>query len=136
MGEKDRDYRHESGLRRIFSEPQAMDAWQGTGEQGRGIIWEFKFSKNSALSRLHLLRTLESNTAELRWSIAADAPEWYRKEIDAFHRAKKFSANGEQYEEWQAHGPDHGADGECIGVIAASMADLAGAESLSPPISP
>jgi len=60
------------------------------------------------------------------------APDWYYKEIDAFHRAKKFNARGEQYEEWEAHGPDHGADGECIGVIAASMADLAGAESLVP----
>ena len=132
MGEKDRDYRHESGLRRIFSEPQAMDAWQGTGEQGRGIIWEFKFSKNSALSRLHLLRTLESNTAELRWSIAADAPEWYRKEIDAFHRVRKEPEGGEVFYEWQVHGPDHAADAECIQIVAASMADLAGAESLKP----
>ena len=142
LGEGEKDYTHQLFLpgndkpipeKRIYSEPKIIDPWIGTVSQGgSGKIAEWNFSKPSALGRLALLRSIPRNDGQLHWSGADDAPDWYYKEIDAFHRAKKFNARGEQYEEWEAHGPDHGADGECIGVIAASMADLAGAESLVP----
>lgn len=141
LGEGEKDYPHEiqvagttqtAKVRRIYSEPKLQDPWIGTAAQGisKAKIAEFNFSKPSALGRFALLRSIPRNDGQLHWSIADDTPEWHAKEIDAFHRARKFTSTGEPYDEWIAHGPDHGADGECIGIIAASMADLAGAESL------
>ena len=135
MGEGEKDYPHNLGevtMRRIYSEPKLIDPWIGTQSGGRSVIAEFNFSKPSALNRLNLLRTLPRNDSALHWSMADDAPEWYYREADAFHRSRRLTAKGEPYDEWIAHGPDHAADGECIGVIAASMADLVGAESLQP----
>lgn len=141
LGEGEKDYPHQLSIngvtvteRRIYSEPKIISPWIGTVSAGTGgNIAEFNFSKPGALGRLALLRSIPRNDGQLHWSGASDSPGWYRKEIDAYHRAKKFTATGEQYEEWQdhSHGNDHAADTECIGVIAASMADLAGAESLT-----
>lgn len=119
-------------IRRIYSEPISLDPFQGLAEQGRAAILEWHFSKHAALERLHLLRTLETNDGTPIWTDADDAPPWYRQEIDAFHRVPKRGANGETYYEYQAHGPDHAADTEAIGIVAASIAGLVGSESLDP----
>lgn len=131
LGEPEKSYLHPStGLRRIYSTPKPLDPWIGTPQQGRVLIWEFNFSKPSALERLSLLRTVPRNDGELHWSAADDAPEWYFKEIEAYHRVRKTGPKGDTYYEWQVHGPDHGADCEAGNVVIASMADLAGAESI------
>ena len=134
MGEGEKDYPHKEmgGLRRIFSEIQPIDPWTGTAQQGRSMIFEFKFSKPSALDRLHLLRTLPTNDGTPLWTCARDCPEWYWKEVDAFRRIRKESEKGVYYE-WSVHGPDHAADCESMGVVSASMAGLVGAESLEQP---
>lgn len=134
MGEREKDYPHKElgGLRRIFSEIIPIDPWTGTAQQGRSMIFEFRFSKPSALDRLHLLRTLPTNDGVPLWTAAKDAPEWYWKEIDAYHRIRKEGDNGAVYFEWSVHGPDHGADCEAMGVVSASMAGLVGAESIEP----
>ena len=142
MGEPEKSYPHKEmgNIRRIFSEPLVFDPWQGTIQQGRTLVAEFKFSKPSALERLHLLRTIERNDGEMQFSGAKDAPEWYWHEIDAYHRMPRTTraqlnspGTVPSSYEWVAHGPDHGADCECMGVVAASMAGLVGAESLDMP---
>jgi hypothetical protein len=130
MGEDDKDYFHKAtGLRRIFSEPRSMEAGAGTGVC-LGVAVQFMFSKQSALTRLHLLRTLPSATDEAVWSAADDAPEWYFKEIDAHYRVKKHAQDGSVYWVWQGLRDDHAGDCEAMQIVFASMAGLVGAESL------
>lgn len=133
MGEgATKDYAHLTlgGIRRIYSEPKPIDPWQGTTNQGQGLIFEFNFSKASALDRLHNLRTLETNDGKPLWTAARDSPEWYFREVDAFYRLPKRSATGQMSYLWAVGGPDHAADCEVMGVVAASMAGLVGSEAL------
>lgn len=130
MGEDDKDYFHKaSGLRRIFSEPRFIDAVAGTG-QTRGVVAQFMFSKASALTRLHLLRTMPSATSEAMFSAADDAPEWYWTEANAHYRKKCFNSDGSIYYVWQGLRDDHAGDCEGMQIVFASMAGLIGAESL------
>ena len=79
----------------------------------------------TSLESLELLRSFPRNDSQLHWSYAKDAPDWYRKEVDAFWRVQKKTANGEPYSEFTAgNRPDHAADAECINLIQARMADL------------
>lgn len=147
-GDKEKDYPHPiidprtgrvtGRIKRIYSEPLLIDPFQGTVHQGGAKIIEIHFSKPSALERLHLLRTLDTNDGPPLWTDADDAPEWYRTEVDAFHRIAKTSPDGSRFYEWHAGKDDHAADCECIGIIAASLAGLVGSESLDtpPPSSP
>jgi len=133
LGEKDKDYYHaESGLRRIFSEHRFIDAFAGTISQGHahGVVVEYRFSKQSALSRLHLLRTLPAADGTPLWSAASDAPEWYFKEIDAHYRVKKTAVDGQPYYEWHGFKEDHAGDCERTQIVFASIAGLIGRESL------
>jgi uncharacterized C2H2 Zn-finger protein len=130
MGEDDKDYYHKaSGLRRIFSEPRWIDAGAGTARVS-GVVAQFMFSKQSALTRLHLLRTLPSASDDLVWSVADNAPEWYWKEIDAHYRKKLHATDGSEYYVWQGLRDDHAGDCEAMQIVFASMAGLVGAESL------
>lgn len=131
-GKPVKDYAHLAlgGIRRIYSEPKPIDPWQGTTNQGQGIIFEFNFSKTSALDRFHNLRTLETNDGLPSWTQAKDAPEWYYREADAFFRIPKKGDNGELSYLWSVNGPDHGADAEIMIVVGASMGGLIGSEAL------
>jgi hypothetical protein len=130
MGEDDKDYYHkETGLRRIFSPPRGVEAYSGTGVRS-GVAVQFMFSKQSALTRLHLLRTLPTSSEEPVWSAADDAPEWYFKEIDAHYRVKKHAQDESVYYVWQGLRDDHAGDCEAMQIVFASMAGLIGAESL------
>jgi hypothetical protein len=130
LGEDDKDYYHKAtGLRRIFSEPRFIDAFAGTGRTS-GVVAQFMFSKQSALTRLHLLRTLPSATEDAVWSSADDAPEWYWKESDAHYRKKMHAADGSSYFVWMGLRDDHAGDCEAMQIVFASMAGLIGSESL------
>jgi hypothetical protein len=134
MGEGSiKDYNHISlgGLRRIFSEPKPIDPWQGTGNQGQCIIFEFNFSKSSALDRLHALRTMETNDGRPLWTGAKDAPEWFWREAYAYYRfPKKHAETKVTTYNWVVSGPDHAASCEIMGTVGASMSGLVGAEAL------
>jgi hypothetical protein len=131
QGEPEKDYLHkELGLRRPYSAPRAIDPWLGTAHAGQSTILQIQFSKPSALERTHLLRTLETNDGQPLWTAAEDAPEWYFREIDAYHRIPKKTPKGEVYFDYAVHGPDHAADCEAMNTIAASMARLVGKESI------
>lgn len=131
QGETDRDYLHPDGIRRIISQPAYIDPFLGTAHQGHAIVVENNFAKWTALDRLDLLRRLTTNAGEPLFSAADDSPEWYFKELDAYSRIPKFK-NGEEFWEWQAHGPDHSADCEIMGIAVASALSLTGSESLTP----
>ncbi len=127
-----KDYAHLAmgGIRRIYSEPKPIDPWTGTTNQGQGLIFEFNFSKTSALDRLHNLRTLEANDGSPLWTAAKDAPDWYFREVDAFYRMPKKNEAGQMSYLWAVNGPDHASDCECMNVVGASMAGLVGSEAL------
>lgn len=130
MGEDDKDYYHKAtGLRRIYSEPRFIQAHAGSGTIS-GVVAQFMFSKQSALTRLHMLRTLPSADGTLVWSEADDAPEWYMKEAYAHFRTQKVAGDGSVYSFWQGFHDDHGGDCEAEQIVFASMAGLIGAESL------
>lgn len=130
MGEDDKDYYHKAtGLRRIFSEPRGIEAMPGTGVRG-GVAIQFMFSKQSALTRLHLLKTLPTADGVPLHTAADDAPEWYNKESDAHYRVKKYAKDGSAYNVWMGLKDDHAGDCEGMQIVFASMAGLIGAESL------
>lgn len=130
MGEDDKDYFHKAtSLRRIFSEHRDIDAFAGTGSTS-GICRQYMFSKQSALTTLHLLRTLPSATAEHVWSAADNAPEWYWKEIDAHYRKKCYASDGSEYSVWHGWKEDHAGDCEAMQIVFASMAGLVGMGAL------
>lgn len=136
QGERDKDYVHPDGVRRIISPPVMQDPFQGTAHQGRAVVVENNFAKWSSLDRLALLRTLSANDGTPLFTAADDAPAWYFKELDAYHRVPKFE-KGVEHHEWQAHGPDHAADCEIMGIGVASALNLTGAESLeAAPVAP
>jgi hypothetical protein len=141
MGDKQRDYLHEDGIRRIFNTPDFIDAFQGTDDQSRlPYCPQILFSKQAALNRVHLLRTevcqpdpLNAAFIEPIWTAAEDAPEWYWRQIDAHYRVKEEDKFGEERWVWMGLKEDHAGDCEVMNVVAASIAGLTGAESLEPP---
>ncbi len=140
MGDKaQRDYAHEDGVRQIYDAPKAIDAFAGMEAQGRRAeCIEILFAKQSALNRLHLLRTevcrpdpLKPTEEEPIWTAAADAPIWYWAEIDAHFRKKETLRDGSEKWVWHGLKDDHAGDCEAMQVVVASMASLTGAESLA-----
>ena len=131
MGEADKDYLHPDGVRRVMSPEKYIDPFLGKEQQGRCTVVEFNFAKWTCLDRLDLLRRLTNNAGAPLFTAADDAPEWYFKELDAYHRITKMR-DGKEFTEWQAHGADHSADCEVMGIAVASALNLTGAESLTP----
>jgi hypothetical protein len=139
MGDKEmKDYLHEDGIRRIYDKPKVYDTFTGTemqsGTQPTGYVIEFLFSKNSALNRLALLRDPASLAPDksLLWTAAADTPDFYWKQTNAHYRKWVTQKDGSLRHEWHGQKDDHTDDCEAQGVVAASMAQLTGAESLEP----
>jgi hypothetical protein len=138
MGDKAmRDYAHDDGIRRIYDQPKTIDAFTGTVLQGQpsgGYVVECIFSKNSALNRLHLLRSPDSLAPDGTplHTAASDAPDWYFKENNAHWQKRVENPDGSHSSVWMGQKEDHGGDCEAMGVVVASMAELTGAESLGP----
>lgn len=141
MGDKaKREYLHEDGIRRIYDEPTFIDAFIGTKDQAKlPPCTQVLFSKQAALSRLHILRTEvcqpdphHADVIEPIWTAAEDAPEWYWREIDAHYLEMEEDKFGEQRWVWKGMKEDHAGDTEAMGVVAASMAELTGSESIEP----
>ena len=145
MGDKaQRDYLHKDGIRRIYDEPRLIEAFQGKKEQGRfPLCLENLFSKQAALTRLHILKTetcqpdpVRAEIIEPIFTMAEDAPEWYYRENEAHHMVIEEDKFGEQRTVWTGLKEDHAGDCEAMQVVAASMAELTGAESLEPETPP
>jgi hypothetical protein len=126
MGDREmRNYSHEDGIRRIYAKPQAIDSMTGTELQAASgsYVVETLFSKNAALDRLHLLRSDDSRAPDGSplWTAATNAPDWYFKQINAHFKKEGV---------WEGQKDDHAGDGEAMGVVTATMAELTGAETL------
>lgn len=129
FGEKEKDYLHPDGIRRVISTPEPMDPFQGTIHAGRCQIIENKFAKWTCLSRLDILRKLQNRAGQKLFTAPADAPDWYFREMEAYTWMPKV-IDGTDTGEWRATGPDHSPDCECMGIAVAAALKLTGAESI------
>lgn len=138
-GTAPKTYLHADGLRRIYDEePKVLDAHIGTLAEGQGAnVLEWLFSKQSALDRLHMLRTetyipnpLLPDNIEPLHACPIDTPEWYWKQAFAHRRKTTDNKDGSQTQTWFAGHEDHAEDCEAMGVVVATMAGLTGAETL------
>lgn len=138
-GTAPKSYLHSDGLRRIYDEePKILDAHIGTLAEGQGSnAMEWLFSKQSALDRLHLLRTetyapnpLLPDSIEPLHACPTDTPEWYWKQAFAHRRKTLTHKDGSLTQIWFGSHEDHAEDTEAMGVVVATMAGLTGAESM------
>lgn len=142
-GTAPKNYLHSDGLRRIYDEePKLLDSAIGTLDEGQGrIVHEWLFSKQSALDRLHLLRTeryapnpLEPDRLEPLHACPEDTPDWYWQQAFRHYRKTTTNRDGSLTTTWYSSGGDHAEDCEACGVVVATMAGLTGAESM--PVEP
>lgn len=140
-GTAPKTYLHDDGIRRIYDqEPKRLDAYIGTLQEGSGAIaLEWLFSKQSALDRLHLLRTetyapnpLEPDKLEPLHACPEDTPDWYWEQAFRHYRKTTTNKDGSLTTTWYSSGNDHAEDTEAMGVVIATMAGLTGAETLPP----
>lgn len=141
-GTAPKTYLHSDGLRRIYDEePKLLDAQIGTLEEGQGAnVFEWLFSKQSALDRLHLLRSetyapdpLNPDRLEPLHACPIDTPEWYWKQANAHTRKVKTNSDGTSTTIWFGAHDDHAEDTEAMNVVIATMAGLTGAETMPAP---
>lgn len=129
-GDKAADFRHPDGLRRIFSDVQYLDTGQGTENANGGsrYVGQVRFSKNSALSRLSLIRSIRSQDDKLVWTYADDAGSVYQRQINAWHRISKTAPDGKRFYDFinRDSKDDHYGDCEQQQVVCAAMAGLVG----------
>lgn len=138
-GTSPKTYMHEDGIRRIFDEePKLLDAHIGTLQEGQGVnVYEWLFSKQSALDRLHLLRTetycpdaLHPDRLEPLHACPLDTPDWYWKQANAHTRKTKTNSDGSLTQIWFGGHEDHAEDTEAMQIVVATMSGLTGAETL------
>ena len=138
-GTAPKSYMHADGLRRIYDEePKLLDAHIGTLAEGQGAnAMEWLFSKQSALDRLHLLRTehyapdpTRPEYMEPLHACPEDTPEWYWKQAFSHRRKTLTNRDGSLTQIWFGAHDDHAEDVEAMGVVVATMAGLTGTESL------
>lgn len=138
-GTAPKNYLHNDGIRRIYDEePKLLDAHIGTIHEGQGAnAVEWLFSKQSALDRLHLLRTevftpdpTRPEYTEPLHACPEDTPDWYWQQANRHYRKTTTNRDGSLTTTWYSAGNDHAEDTEAMGVVCATMANLTGAESL------
>lgn len=138
-GTAPKTYLHEDGIRRIYDEePKLLDAHIGTIHEGQGTsAVEWLFSKQSALDRLHLLRTeqyspdpTQPDHLEPLHACPEDTPDWYWQQAFRHYRKTTTNRDGSLTTTWYSAGNDHAEDFEAMGVVVATMAGLTGAETL------
>lgn len=141
-GTAPKNYLHSDGLRRIYDEePKLLDAHIGTMLEGQGAnAVEWLFSKQSALDRLHLLRTEQyapdptrPDHLEPLHACPEDTPDWYWEQAFRHYRKTSTGKNGDLIHTWYSPGNDHAEDTEAMGVVVATIAGLTGAETLPAP---
>lgn len=138
-GTAPKTYLHADGLRRIYDEePKILDAHIGTVHEGQGVnAVEWLFSKQSALDRLHLLRTehyapdpTRPDHLEPLHACPEDTPDWYWEQAFRHYRKTTTNKDGSPTTTWYSSGNDHAEDFEAMCVVVATMARLTGAETL------
>lgn len=129
-GIKQRSFYHkEDGVHRIYSPVHWVNPWLGTVHDTGRLVAEFRYSSNAAKDRLELLRSIREPAPF--WTIAEDAPEWYRKHQEAEKKVQRLTRVGQPFFEWTRIGsrPNHAFDCEVMATVLASMFGLVGAEA-------
>jgi hypothetical protein len=130
-GDKARDFRHDDGLRRIYSPPQYVDIGEGTvGAGGSSHVGQIRFSKGAALNRLSLLRSIKDKNDRAVWTYADDAGSVYERQINAWQKVSKTKPSGEIYYDFVNRDSqnDHFGDCEIQQIVCAAMAGLIGVD--------
>ena len=125
-----RQFLHEDGVRRMYSPPQYLDAWQGTAQMGtRELVTLTNYHSEGAKSMLQYLRNERHQpTDEPLWSFARDAGEEYRKQAYSEIQVRKRHPKGHFYSEWiQVYPENHIFDMECVQVVIANAFGVVGA---------
>ena len=130
-GDKAADFRHKDGLRRIYSDVQYIDIGEGTSSARSRYVGQIRFSKNAALNRLSLLRSIKSMDNEHLWTYADDAGSVYERQINAWHKISKTAPDGRRYYDFinRDSNADHYSDCEQQQIVCAAMAGLVGIDS-------
>ena len=128
-GDKAMDFRHQDGLRRIYSDVQYIDIGEGTREaKGGRYAGQVRFSKHSALNRLSLIRSIKTEDDKMVWTYADNAGSVYERQINAWHRISKTAPDGKRFYDFinRDSKDDHYGDAEQQQVVCAAMAGLVG----------
>ena len=128
-GQKAREFSHD-GAKRIFSEPIAEPVALGIHKMR--TVAKFYFSTKGGRDLFELWRTMADDELDgsksYLWTIADDAPQWYREQLKNVVKIKKQRAHGGFYYDYRETGPDHAHDLEVMATVAASMAGFIGIE--------
>lgn len=131
-GDKAADFRHSDGIRRIYAEPQYLDRGEGTvnAKNGTQYVSQIRFSKNAALSRLSLIRSIKDDDGNLVWTYASNAGSVYERQINAWQRISKTAPDGRRFYDFinRDSKNDHYGDCEQQQIICAAMAGLVGVD--------
>lgn len=131
-GRNAKDFRHEDGIRRIYSDMQFIDVGEGTVETGQKFVGQFWFSEGEARNRLSLIRSIKDHNGDPVWTYPKDAGEVYIRQINAWSKISKEKPDGSIVFDWINRDPnfDHFYDCEKSQLVCAAMAGLVGSSSV------
>lgn len=126
-GQDCREFRHKDGFKRIYSELEVIDAFEGTAVSGNRYVPEIKFANTPARDRFAVIRSIDKPQRRL-WTYAKNASDEYKKHLGAWVRLeKKHPRTGETIYEWkQVADRDDLFWCEKASIVVASMAGLIG----------
>ena len=131
-GDKAADFRHPDGLRRIYSDMQYIDIGEGTSNPRSRYVGQIRFSKNAALNRLSLIRSIKLEDDSHVWTYADNAGSVYERQINAWHKISKTAPDGRRFYDFinRDSKDDHYGDTELQQVVCAAMAGLVGVSGM------
>lgn len=134
-GDKAKDFLdRDSGIRRMYDSPQVIDTFQGLNTRsGQRGVYQFRFSKSSALNSLFLIRSIKDHDEKPVWTYADNAGGVYERQLNAWQRISKTRVNGEVYYDFinTDAKDDHYGDAEVMNCCCASMAGLIGSSAVN-----
>jgi len=124
-----KDFLHKDGVRRMYSEPRPVDAWQGESGMGKKPqIALVNYSAKGAKMMLHYMRQQKhQETGEWLWSVTKDAPPEYMKQAWAeVLREKRLPTGGVALEWYRTIKDNHAFDMESGHMVTGLIAKLIG----------
>lgn len=99
-------------------------------KNGTQYVSQIRFSKNAALSRLSLIRSIKDDDGNLVWTYASNAGSVYERQINAWQRISKTAPDGRRFYDFinRDSKNDHYGDCEQQQIICAAMAGLVGVD--------
>ena len=93
---------------------------------------QIRFSKNAALNRLSLIRSIKLEDDSHVWTYADNAGSVYERQINAWHKISKTAPDGRRYYDFinRDSKDDHYSDTEQQQIVCAAMAGLVGVDGM------